>query len=154
MDEKTHKVGEIVLKFNEIEFYLKQIIIKHLNPSKNQEKFYSQVLFNNSIVSFSGKIKLFKNLNKENKWISGKKLDELVRFIYYLNNVRNSLVHTENAIEFKKDDKGNITEAHHIIDFFKSDGSLNVLRLNEVYEKFNERFVKVKKELKDIYFLL
>jgi len=154
MDKKTHKIGEIILNFNQIEFYLKQIIIKYLNPDKKQERFYSQVLFNNSVISFSGKIKLFKNLNKEEKWITGKKLDELIRFVYYLNNVRNSLVHTENAVELKKDEDGNIIEAHHIMDFFKSDGSLNILRLNEAYEKFNERFVKVEKELKDIYLLL
>ena len=151
MQEKYQKTGEIILKFNEIEFYLKQIIIKYLNPRKNQDRFYSQVLFNNSIISFSSKVKLFKNLNQENQWFKGKKLNELIRFLYYLNNVRNSLVHTENAFELEKDDEGNIVNAYHIIDFFKTDGSLNVLRLNEVYEKFNQRFDYVKKELQKVY---
>lgn len=151
MQEKYQKIGEMILKFNEVEFYLKQIIIKYLEPKKEKDRFYSQVLFNNSIISFSSKVKLFKNINQEKDWLKGKKLNELIRFIYYLNNVRNSLVHTENAMEFEKNEEGNIIDSHHIIDFFKTDGSLNVLRLDEVYEKFNERFEFVKKELVKIY---
>ncbi len=151
MAEKFHIIGEMIFKFNEIEFYFKQIIIKYLKPEQKFDKFYSQVLFNNSIISFSAKIKLFQNINNEMEWITGKKLDELIRFVYYLNNVRNSLVHTENAIEFEKDEKGNIINAYDIIDFFKTDGSLNVLRINEVYKIFNERYLKIKKELLKIY---
>jgi len=151
MNDKNRLVGEIVLKFNEIEFYLKHIIIKCLEPKKEQERFYSQILFNNSIINFSSKLKLFKNINSDKKWVEKKKLRDLINDIHYLNNIRNSLVHTENAIELEKDDNGEITNVYQIINFFKPSGELDILRLNEAYEIFNEKHKNTKSILLKIY---
>lgn len=147
MIEKNKIVGDMILKFNEIEFYLKQIIIKYLKPNKNKEKFYSQILFNNSIISFNSKLKLFKNINSDEKWLEKKELREFIDNIHYLNNIRNSLVHTENAIEIEKDQDGEIKNIHPIIDFFKPNGEFDVLKLNDVYYKFCEKHELIKKRL-------
>lgn len=151
MEKKEQLIGEIILKFNQVEFYLKQILIKHLNPKKNQEQFYHQILFNNSIISFNSKLKLFRYINNENRWLEGKISRDFFDDMYFINNIRNSLVHTENAIEFEKDETGQIKDIHDIIDFFKSNGQFDTLRLNDIIEKFNQRSINVNKKLIDIY---
>ncbi|MDA3856083.1 MAG: hypothetical protein PF569_07530 [Candidatus Woesearchaeota archaeon] len=151
MEKKEQLIGEIILKFNQVEFYLKQILIKHLKPQKTQEQFYHQILFNNSIISFNSKLKLFRHINNEKKWLEGKIARELFDDLYFLNNMRNSLVHTENAIEFEKDNLGNIHAAHDIIDFFKPNGKFDTVRINEIIAKFNEKYSSVNKKLIEIY---
>jgi len=151
MNDKNNIVGDIILKFNEVEFYLKHIMIKYLNPKKEQERFYSQILFNNSIINFNSKIKLFKNINFDEKWIESKDLRNLIDDIHYLNNIRNSLAHAQNAVELEKDEVGEIKNIYQIIDFFKPNGEFNILRLNEVYIKFNEKHKKVKTILLKIH---
>jgi len=151
MEEKEQLIGEIILKFNQVEFYLKRILIKYLKPDKSKEKLYSQVLFNNSIISFNSKLKLFKHINSHEKWISGKESRGFFDDMHYLNNIRNSLVHTENAFEIVKDEKGKVDKIYDIIDFFKPNGDFDTLRLNEVYENFSKRYVSSKKILIDIF---
>lgn len=151
MESKEKLIGEIILKFNQVEFYLKQILIKYLKPQKSQEQFYHQILFNNSIISFNSKLKLFRHINNETNWLEGKIAREFYDDIYFLNSIRNSLVHTENALEFEKDNFGKIKEIHDIIDFFKPSGKFDTLRLDDILVKFNDKYESTNKKLIEIY---
>ena len=151
MESKEQQIGEVILKFNQIEFYLKQILIKYLRPQKSQEKFYHQILLNNSIINFNSKLKLFRHINNEKGWLKGKIARDFFDDLHFMTNLRNSLVHTENALEFEKDDSGKITKIHSIIDFFKPNGEFDTVRLNDSLMKFNKKYEHIKESLLEIY---
>jgi hypothetical protein len=78
----------VIDRFNYIEEELDRIIAKHINSPKESANFVKDIMLNNSIISFSSKVKLFMHLRAINSWPSIAP-DDFYRFM----NIRNQFAH-------------------------------------------------------------
>lgn len=75
----------ILERFVQIEIRIDQVILKHIDPSKDGIDFVRNILLNSSILHFWAKIKLLYNIYPAEK--------KLIEDIRILSNIRNAFAH-------------------------------------------------------------
>lgn len=151
------KLFDIIINFNLIELSIRQILSDYINS--NQKEFVSEVLLNNSILSFSTKLSLMKYiLNKES--IVFKDWEKFYKLI----NIRNAVAHSDNLLNFDGDIVGEElvdNEFEIRIPIFLpyldgpkitviKDGKVNENGLDTMHKEFNELISDLKPKLEQI----
>jgi len=79
----------VIDRFNYIESILTEIIVAYIKPPPDRYGLLKSIVFNNSIVSFASKVKLFFHMNATEQWIDLKK-DSMHRLLQ----IRNQFAHS------------------------------------------------------------
>ncbi|MBI2101840.1 hypothetical protein HYT53_04495 [Candidatus Woesearchaeota archaeon] len=142
------KIGHVVGHFNHIEGLLKHLLTFYIEPSERKKEFVEEILLNNSILNFSSKLKLFLNINQEEKWLNGRELDDFKKNIYFLSNVRNSFAHAETRIHiYTEHRKNRKPKIYYVVEKFENDGTCAWYSADELLKEFNKKYIPVENTL-------
>ncbi len=127
----NNKIGEIIFSFNELENNLSTIISKFINSKEND--FVSKILLNNSIISFSSKLKIFLIILHQKKLVF-KSEDKIHRLM----KIRNSIAHSNNLYNLDGDLISEEFDSEYFFSYkiYESNGPLiQVFNKNSIDEK-------------------
>src|SRR5205823_3017031 len=101
----------VISVFNAIEESLTSLLVRVIGAPKEKERFLKDILFNNAILPFSAKVKLFLHLRAANNWpeINPGKFHRLMH-------IRNQFAHSQRshrvtvAIDIKKGESHVVSE--------------------------------------------
>ena len=93
-NEMKSKVADIIVQFNFLELSIKEILAIYIQSTKKD--FVSDILLNNSIVSFGSKISLLLFITNKEKIKFFIKED-----LYSLINIRNAIAHSDNLFNME-----------------------------------------------------
>jgi hypothetical protein len=82
----------VISLFNSVEESLTSLLVRVIDAPKEKEDFLKNVLFNNAILPFSAKVKLFRHLQAANNW---PKIDP--RAFHRLMHIRNQFAHSQRS---------------------------------------------------------
>jgi hypothetical protein len=140
-------ISDVIQKFNTIEELIKEIIIKNINPQQENLSFTKKFVLHNSIISFGGKLKLFKQINNMKQTFT----DGEIQKIFILLNIRNAFAHSPNVdiepcivFPFKFPAK---FEYH--VEISNSRKMFELKSMEKLYVEFNELYVYFKPKLEN-----
>lgn len=149
----TAVISDVIQKFNKIEAELKEILTLYINPSNDKRGFTQNFLLHNSIISFAGKLKLFKRINNEEGWMNNNYFQDFYRLLH----IRNAFAHsptTDIKPSIKFPIKFPVRFQYHV-ELSHSKKVFELLSMEELYKEFNNKYQKIldllidiKKELK------
>jgi len=138
-------ISDVIQKFNTIEELIKEIIIIHIKPAKENLHFTKRFVFHNSIISFGSKLKLFKYINTKHMILKNNEVQRL----YTLNNIRNAFAHSPN-VDIEPSLKFPIRFPAKFEYHVEISGGKNIFELKsmeELYNEFNELYEDTKSKL-------
>jgi hypothetical protein len=135
-DDKHKQLSEVVSKTNYLESKINNIILKYLDLKPEREHFADWILFNNSILNLSAKIKLLCYIsNAVGYEINAHGFHNLLQ-------IRNAFAHTDfnSDLYLEIGENGEIIGSFSSIKSIKSDGKLDIKNRNEAYQDFSILF--------------
>lgn len=133
----------VISVFNSLEDSLTRLLIREIGAPKEKETFLREILFNNAILPFSAKVKLFLHLRATNNWpkIEPSKLHRLMH-------IRNQFAHSQRShhvtvhIDQEKN-KSSIIEDKIMMRSVSGSGQLIAVDAKEALEEFTNLYVEI-----------
>ncbi|CAK8724298.1 hypothetical protein GCAAIG_14325 [Candidatus Electronema halotolerans] len=139
----------VVDRFNALEDNLTSILTREIGVPKEQESFVRDIVFNNTIVSFSAKVKLFLHLRSIRNW---PKIDP--KDFHRLMHIRNQFAHCNPTqyihVTMNKGDKPVQSEVKIMLESLSNAGeivsvesSIALKEFTEIYDRLRTYLFKV-----------
>ena len=149
-DRELHLIGLIIDNFNQMELLITKIITSYVDPNKEKMDFFLFQLMNNSIISFSSKIKLLIAINKKNKYVKLNR-DGLYRLLA----IRNAIAHNDVISKYKVIIPKNLMDDNIVecvfVERLKPDGTIETITKNSAFLEFFELHENIMKDLNEIF---
>lgn len=139
--EYNNDLADVVIKTNEIETLLENLILSELQPNQSNYDFMKNVLFNSAHLSLYAKLKLAESISKKNNW---KNLD--LSKIHTLLRIRNAFAHTSPVYfrSFKRESLGNeIIQEKDILVVENNRGDIE----KKSWRELKSNFIKIHSEI-------
>lgn len=136
IDREWKMIGLVVDQFNQLEHTITKIITAYIGPKFSRVDFFAKNLMNNSVVSFSSKVKLLLTINKQENLA---KLDK--NQLHRILSVRNAIAHNDVATKFKlemPDDPDEDIYSYIVMDRMKGDGTVETIPKDQAFREFYE----------------
>ena len=137
----------VISMFNAVEESLTSLLVRMIGAPKEKEAFLKDIVFNNAILPFSAKIKLFRHLQAVNGW---PKINPTA--FHRLMHIRNQFAHSQRShratvmIDIKKNES-RIVEEKIMISSVTGSGELVSVSTKEALEEFTQLYVEVSEYL-------
>jgi hypothetical protein len=134
----------VITMFNEIEHSLTSILIDEIGAPKEKQGFLKDILFNNAILPFSAKVKLFLHIRAAHNW---PKID--ANAFHQLMQIRNQFAHSRRiqhvtlAINEAKSEK-------IMMSSISGSGELLAVDTAKALDEFTQQWVKVSDYLREL----
>jgi hypothetical protein len=133
----------VISVFNAVEESLTSLLVRVIGAPKEKEGFLRDILFNNAILPFSAKVKLFLHLRAANDWpkIDPGKLHRLMH-------IRNQFAHSQRShrviveIDMKKNES-RVVDEKVMLSSVTGSGELKAVSTKEALEEFTQLYVEV-----------
>jgi hypothetical protein len=141
----------VISVFNSVEDSLTRLLIREIGAPKEKESFLKDILFNNAILPFSGKVKLFLHLRAANNW---PKIDPAT--FHRLMHIRNQFAHSQRShhvtvqIDQEKNESS-IVDEKIMISSITGSGELKAVDVKDALEEFTQLYVKVSEYLAQLW---
>jgi hypothetical protein len=133
----------VISVFNNIEDSLTRLLIGEIGAPKEKEPFLREILFNNAILPFSAKVKLFLHLRAANNW---PKIDQSK--LHRLMHIRNQFAHSQRShhatvqIDQEKNESSIVNEKI-MISSVSGSGQLVAVDVKDALDEFTNLYVEV-----------
>jgi hypothetical protein len=140
----------VITMFNEIEHSLTSILIDEIGAPKEKQGFLKDILFNNAILPFSAKVKLFLHIRAAHNW---PKID--ANAFHQLMQIRNQFAHSRRtqhvtlAINEAKSET-TIVEEKIMMSSISGSGELLAVDTAKALDEFTQQWVKVSDYLREL----
>jgi|GEM_PF-1897042 len=140
----------VITIFNEIENALTHILIREIGAPKEKESFLNDILFNNAILPFSAKVKLFLHLRAAHKW---PKID--ANDLHRLMQIRNQFAHSQRArhvtiVIDREKDETSIAADQIMLSSITGSGQLVAVDAEDALDEFTQLWVRVSDYFRDL----
>ena len=144
--EEYLRVGVVVELCNQIELYMKAIIEDYVEPRQDRATFFRAYVLNNAIVSFSSKMKLVFEINRDLQLV---KLDRDA--FHKVMNLRNAFAHNDliSGIRVEEPMGGNESIMKTVVlESIRGDGLMDTISRGAAFQEFRMAHQNVESSLK------
>lgn len=140
----------VISVFNAVEESLTELLVRVIGAPKEKERFLKDILFNNAILPFSAKVRLFLHLRAANNWpkINPEKFHRLMH-------IRNQFAHSQRshhvtlAMNIKKGE-GHLVGHKIMLSSVTNSGQLIAVDTKEALQEFAQLYVEVSDYLREL----
>ena len=145
---KDDAISDAIQKLNEIESLMKSLIISYIQPEKSKEQFIEDYFLHSTIINFGSKLKIIKQINANQKWLSNKDFENFHKLI----NIRNAFAHstTHNMEASASFPLTFPIEFEFCVEQSNASKIFELKPMKEQYETFNEIFGDLQSKLEYI----
>jgi hypothetical protein len=143
------EVVYVITSFNVIEENLASLLVREIGAPNERESFIRDILFNNAILPFSGKVKLFLHLRAANSWppIDPSKFHRLMH-------IRNQFAHSRQVphttLQIDEEKNVSIVDEKIMLSSVTNSGQLLPVDIKDALDEFTQLYVEVSDYLHEL----
>jgi hypothetical protein len=137
----------VIRLFNAIEHSLTDILIKEIGAPKKKQAFLKDILFNNAILPFAAKVRLFRHLRATKDW---PKIDP--NLFHRLMHIRNQFAHSQRSLNITLlvGEKLQCGGSKIMMSSVNGSGQLVEVNVADAFNEFRQLWVKLSKYLREL----